>query len=31
MDYKRLYRSNRDVMLGGVAGGWANISTLTQP
>jgi phage shock protein C len=21
MDYKRLYRSNRDVMLGGVAGG----------
>ena len=23
MEYKRLYRSNRDVMLGGVAGGLA--------
>lgn len=23
MDYKRLYRSNRDIMLGGVAGGIA--------
>ena len=23
MDYKRLYRSNRDAMLGGVAGGLA--------
>jgi phage shock protein C len=28
MDYKRLYRSNRDVMLGGVCGGLAEYFNL---
>ena len=28
MDYKRLYRSSRDVMLGGVAGGMAEYFNL---
>jgi phage shock protein C len=28
MDYKRLYRSNRDIMLGGVCGGLAEYFNL---